>query len=56
MAKSPVRASATTDSTVFDSVFKTMLQKSPEIVIPLINEAFGRDYPPDEPINARRFA
>ena len=36
------------DNTVFDSVFKTLVQKSPQLVIPLINEAFGRDYGPDE--------
>lgn len=35
------------DSTIFDSVFRTTVQKMPELVIPLINEAFGREYPDD---------
>ena len=38
------------DNTVFDSVFKTMVHKLPQLVVPFINEAFGRDYPDDEPI------
>ena len=38
------------DNTVFDSVFKTLVQKAPALVIPFINEAFGRDYPRDEPL------
>lgn len=35
------------DGTVFDSVFKTMVHKAPRLVIPLINEVFGRSYPTD---------
>ncbi|MBQ9003552.1 MAG: hypothetical protein IJ087_17020, partial [Eggerthellaceae bacterium] len=38
------------DNTVFDSVFKTMVHKTPQLVIPFINEAFGRSYPADAPI------
>ena len=38
------------DNTVYDSVFKTTVQKAPDLVIPFINEAFGRDYPADEQI------
>ena len=38
------------DNTVFDSVFKTMAHKTPQLLVPFINEAFGRNYPPDEPI------
>ncbi len=34
-------------STVFDDVFKTICERMPELLIPLINEAFGTDYPPD---------
>lgn len=39
-----------TDNTVFDSVFKTMAHKMPKLMIPFINEVFGRDYPDDEAI------
>ena len=42
------------DNTVFDSAFRTMIEKVPEVVIPLINEAFGRDYPLDEPFEQYR--
>ena len=38
------------DNTVFDSVFKTMVHKAPQLVVPFINEAFGRSYPSDAPI------
>ena len=38
------------DNTVFDSVFKTMVHKSPQLMIPFINEVFGRNYPQDSPI------
>lgn len=37
-------------STVFDDVFRTMLERIPEIMIPLINEVFSTNYPDDEPI------
>jgi len=43
-----------TDNTVFDSVFRTMVEKTPELVIPLINEAFGRSYPDDVPFEQYR--
>ena len=39
-----------TDNTVFDSAFKNMMNKEPRLVIPLINEAFGREYALDAPI------
>lgn len=32
------------DNTVFDSVFKTMVHKAPRLLIPFINEVFGRNY------------
>lgn len=38
------------NNTIFDDVFRTMLEKMPELVIPLINEVFGTDYPEDIPI------
>lgn len=38
------------NSTVFDDVFRTMLEKIPEIMIPLINEVFRTDYPEDEQV------
>lgn len=37
-------------STVFDDVFRTILERIPEIMIPLINEVFSTDYPENEPI------
>lgn len=38
------------DNTVFDSVFKTMVHKTPQLIVPFINEAFGRDYPTNTPV------
>lgn len=38
------------DNTVFDSVFKTMVHKSPQLIVPFINEAFDRSYPHDMPV------
>lgn len=37
-------------SAVFDSVFKTLINKTPQLIVPFINEAFGRSYPDDEPV------
>ena len=33
--------------TVFDDVYRTMVQKMPELMIPLINEVFHTNYPED---------
>lgn len=38
------------DNTVFDSVFKTMVHKTPQLIVPFINEVFGRNYPADTPV------
>lgn len=38
------------NNTIFDDVFRTMLEKMPELIIPLINEIFATDYPMDIPI------
>jgi hypothetical protein len=38
------------NSTVFDSVFKTMIHKAPQLLVPFINEVFGRNYPEDSEI------
>lgn len=38
------------NNTIFDDVFRTMLEKMPELIIPLINEIFSTDYPMDTPI------
>lgn len=35
------------NNTIFDDVFRTMLEKMPRLVIPLINEVFHTDYPLD---------
>ena len=32
-------------STIFDDVFRTMLEKMPQLAVPLINEVFGTSYP-----------
>lgn len=32
------------NNTIFDDVFRTMVEKIPELVIPLLNEVFGTDY------------
>ena len=42
------------NNTVFDDVFRTLLEKMPHLVIPLINEVFGTDYPDDIPIVQKR--
>lgn len=33
------------NSTIFDDVFRTMVEKMPRLVVPLINEVFRTDYP-----------
>lgn len=38
------------NNTVFDSVFKTLIHKAPHLIVPFINEAFGRSYPQDTPV------
>ena len=38
------------NSTIFDDVFRTMITKMPELIIPLINDLFSTDYPPDIPV------
>ena len=42
------------NSTIFDDVFRTMLEKMPKLVIPLINEVFGTAYPEDIEITQKR--
>ena len=45
------------DNTVFDDVFKTLVTKMPQLLIPFVNEVFGRDYPEDarvEQLNDQR--
>ncbi len=37
-------------STIFDDVFMTICERMPNLLIPLINEAFGTDYSEDEEI------
>lgn len=36
-----------TNNTIFDDVFRTLLEKMPELAVPLINEVFGTSYPED---------
>lgn len=38
------------DGTIFDDVFRTMAEKMPSLLIPLINEVFHRNYPKNERI------
>lgn len=42
------------NNTIFDDVFRTMLEKMPELIIPLINEVFGTNYPADILIEQQR--
>ena len=44
-----VEAGEESIGTAYDDAFRTLVVKSPHLVIPLINEAFGEDYP----LNAR---
>lgn len=37
-----------TDGNIWDKVFKTFLQEIPQMVLPLINEAFQEDHAIDE--------
>lgn len=41
-------------STIFDDVFRTILEKMPQLAIPLINEVFGTSYPEDIKIIQKR--
>lgn len=42
------------DNTIFDDVFRTMLEKMPRLIIPVINEVFHTSYPEDAPIEQYR--
>ena len=37
------------DNTIFDDVFRTMIEKMPYLAVPLINEVFHTSYPEDVP-------
>ena len=43
-----------TNNTIFDDVFRTMVEKMPNLAVPLINEIFGTTYPEDIEIIQRR--
>ena len=43
-----------TNNTIFDDVFRTLLEKMPELAVPLINEVFGTSYPEDIEIIQKR--
>lgn len=42
------------NNTIFDDVFRTLLEKMPELAVPLINEVFGTSYPEDIEIIQKR--
>ena len=42
------------NNTIFDDVFRTLLEKMPNLAIPLINEIFGTAYPENIPIVQKR--
>lgn len=42
------------NNTIFDDVFRTLVEKMPQLVIPLINEVFGTNYPEDIELKQRR--
>ena len=43
-----------TNNTIFDDVFRTMVEKMPNLAVPLINEIFGTAYPEDIKIIQKR--
>lgn len=43
-----------TNNNIFDDVFRTLLEKMPELAVPLINEVFGTSYPEDIEIIQKR--
>ena len=38
------------NNTIFDDVFRTMIEKMPYLAVPLINEVFHTSYPENVPI------
>lgn len=48
------RRKGTSNKTVFDDVYRTMVQKMPSLLPPLINEVFGTNYPENAEIFQRR--
>lgn len=42
------------NNTIFDDVFRTMLERMPQLIIPVINEVFGTNYPLDVPLTQRK--
>ena len=42
------------DNTIFDDIFRTALEKIPQLIIPLINESFGTSYPMNTTIGQYR--
>ena len=45
--KSRAKQKGESSSTIFDDAFRTMQQKMPWLLIPIINDAFGKNYPLD---------
>ena len=44
MSANPTQEESVARSTVFDDVFRTIAQKMPQLLIPLINEVFHTNY------------
>ena len=42
------------EETIFDDVFRTIAEKMPRLLIPLINLTFGTEYPEDVPLTTAR--
>lgn len=42
------------NNTIFDDVFRTMLEKMPQLIVPVINEVFHTSYPEDVKIEQHR--
>lgn len=38
------------NNTIFDDVFRTMMERMPQLIIPELNEVFGTNYPVDIPV------
>ena len=42
------------NNTIFDDVFRTMMERMSQLIIPVLNEVFGTNYPVDIPVVQRR--
>ena len=50
IARQKKKAESSQSTTIFDDVFRTLVEKTPRLLIPVINECFGKHYPEDAKI------